>query len=451
MNTLAPFPLASKSTAPRAIVAGGGVAGLAAAWHLARGGAAVTLLEGAGEPGGRAATRLDAGFSFNLGPHALYSKGEFKALLDAAGVAYEAGSPPVAGGLRALRRPAGRRCRRRPSASSPAASSGCATRRSCCVSSRGLPRLSPATWQGDSRWRMARWTLERRRRGPAPSPKDFSGSAPMPTHRTGSARKLPVRQAQRGLAGVLYVARRVGQPGRRHWPARCGRSARPSTRAPRWPASETAGGAASGVALRGRPGAAGGAGGAGPAAGRPAADAAGRRPPRASRRISRPPCRRPPPVSTWPSERLPSPELLFALGFDQPTYFSVHSAATRLAPPGKVLLHAARYLAPGEEPRRAEAEAALERPDGYAPARLAGARAAPPAAAAHGGAGQPAARRRRPAGRRRRRSRRACASPATGSIRLRCWPTRRPKAPARAVAELLAEAGIGQDRLRRTA
>jgi phytoene dehydrogenase-like protein len=48
--------------------------------------------------------------------------------------------------------------------------------------------------------------------------------------------------------------------------------------------------------------------------------------------------------------KLPSSEATFALGIDQPTYFSIHSATARLAPSDSALLHAARYLAPGEAP-----------------------------------------------------------------------------------------------------
>lgn len=61
-------------TRPRIVVVGGGLAGLAVAGHAARGGARVTVLERAGELGGRARTRQDHdGFRFNLGPHALYA------------------------------------------------------------------------------------------------------------------------------------------------------------------------------------------------------------------------------------------------------------------------------------------------------------------------------------------------------------------------------------------
>lgn len=41
---------------------------------------------------------------------------------------------------------------------------------------------------------------------------------------------------------------------------------------------------------------------------------------------------------------LPKPKATFALGIDQPLYFSVHSAAAQLAPEGSALIHAAKYL-----------------------------------------------------------------------------------------------------------
>jgi hypothetical protein len=42
--------------------------------------------------------------------------------------------------------------------------------------------------------------------------------------------------------------------------------------------------------------------------------------------------------------RLPRPGDRFALGLDQPTYFSVHSAAARLGPAGVVVIHLMKYL-----------------------------------------------------------------------------------------------------------
>jgi hypothetical protein len=54
------------------VVIGGGLAGLTAATHAARGGARVAVLESANRPGGRARTDVRDGVSFNQGPHALY-------------------------------------------------------------------------------------------------------------------------------------------------------------------------------------------------------------------------------------------------------------------------------------------------------------------------------------------------------------------------------------------
>lgn len=45
---------------------------------------------------------------------------------------------------------------------------------------------------------------------------------------------------------------------------------------------------------------------------------------------------------------LPNPEKTFALGVDEPTYFSVHSSAAKLAPPNGALIHLAYYLKGGE-------------------------------------------------------------------------------------------------------
>jgi phytoene dehydrogenase-like protein len=57
---------------------------------------------------------------------------------------------------------------------------------------------------------------------------------------------------------------------------------------------------------------------------------------------------------------LPSNEATFALGVDQPTYFSVHSTIARLTPKDGAMVHVARYLAPAESPSTAHFEA-LER------------------------------------------------------------------------------------------
>jgi phytoene dehydrogenase-like protein len=57
---------------------------------------------------------------------------------------------------------------------------------------------------------------------------------------------------------------------------------------------------------------------------------------------------------------LPQPKRLVALGADEPTYFSVHSAVARLAPEGAAMIHVAKYLRPDETADR-NVERELER------------------------------------------------------------------------------------------
>ncbi|HVS30225.1 MAG TPA: FAD-dependent oxidoreductase [Thermoanaerobaculia bacterium] len=80
-----------------AIVVGGGIAGLAAAIYLARGGRKVTVFEKRKQLGGRAITHLRQGFRFNLGPHAMYRAGAAIRILRELGVPVRGGSPRAAG------------------------------------------------------------------------------------------------------------------------------------------------------------------------------------------------------------------------------------------------------------------------------------------------------------------------------------------------------------------
>ncbi|MFI5317425.1 MAG: FAD-dependent oxidoreductase, partial [Myxococcota bacterium] len=83
----------------RVVVVGAGIAGLAAAAFAARAGATVTLCERLSEPGGRARTRLDQGFAFNMGPHALYLSGAAMRALRELGIDLPGKSPATSGGL----------------------------------------------------------------------------------------------------------------------------------------------------------------------------------------------------------------------------------------------------------------------------------------------------------------------------------------------------------------
>jgi phytoene dehydrogenase-like protein len=68
------------------VIVGGGLAGLAAAIYLARGGRTVTIFEKRRTLGGRAITQLRQGYRFNLGAHAFYRTGPAAAVLRELGI-----------------------------------------------------------------------------------------------------------------------------------------------------------------------------------------------------------------------------------------------------------------------------------------------------------------------------------------------------------------------------
>jgi phytoene dehydrogenase-like protein len=80
-----------------AVVIGGGVAGLAAATFIARGGKTVRLFEQSHSLGGRAQTKQQDGFYLNLGPHALYRGGRGIEVLRQLGIEPRGRVPSVSG------------------------------------------------------------------------------------------------------------------------------------------------------------------------------------------------------------------------------------------------------------------------------------------------------------------------------------------------------------------
>lgn len=80
------------------MVVGGGIAGLAAAIYLARGGRTVTLFEKRRYLGGRAVTTLRRGFRFNVGAHAFYRGGAGATVYHELGVPVP-GNPPRPDGV----------------------------------------------------------------------------------------------------------------------------------------------------------------------------------------------------------------------------------------------------------------------------------------------------------------------------------------------------------------
>lgn len=81
------------------IVVGAGLAGLFTAAIAARSGRKVVVLERSGQAGGRAATQVDQGIHLNLGPHAVYCRGEAHGLLAELDVRISGSFPPGAGAV----------------------------------------------------------------------------------------------------------------------------------------------------------------------------------------------------------------------------------------------------------------------------------------------------------------------------------------------------------------
>lgn len=79
------------------LVIGGGLAGLTASIYLAQAGRSVTLLEKAKNMGGRAQTQQKGGFSFNLGPHALYQGGLASEILNELNIHVQGKEPSIDG------------------------------------------------------------------------------------------------------------------------------------------------------------------------------------------------------------------------------------------------------------------------------------------------------------------------------------------------------------------
>lgn len=87
----------STKNQPDVVVIGGGLGGLATAALLGRHGKRPIVIEKATRLGGRARSQETQGFTFNLGPHALYRGGPAHRLLATLDVA-ATGRPPVEGG-----------------------------------------------------------------------------------------------------------------------------------------------------------------------------------------------------------------------------------------------------------------------------------------------------------------------------------------------------------------
>jgi phytoene dehydrogenase-like protein len=89
-------PEETRTMDPRPIVVvGAGLAGLTAALEAAHRGTPVSVLDGSGEPGGRARSTRRSGYVLNLGPHGLATDGPGTAVLVGHGIALPGGRPAV--------------------------------------------------------------------------------------------------------------------------------------------------------------------------------------------------------------------------------------------------------------------------------------------------------------------------------------------------------------------
>ncbi len=339
------------TSATRVAVVGGGIAGLSAAAFAARSGAQVTLFERMSEPGGRARTRDDAGFQFNMGPHALYQGGPAMEALRELDIALAGGTAPTDGAL-AYR--AGR-LHALPGGLVSLLTTGLLRlpeKLELAKLLSSLPKLDTATLDGVTLTAYLERSIRHERvRELFAAIVRLTSYANAPDAMSAGA---ALRQLQHGLGpGVRYLD--GGWQSLIDALARSGRDAGVETRTGvRVSAVEHDGRvrrlrladgerfACDAVIL---------------ALGPDDASALvddGKNPFLSSAASSCLPVRAA--CLDLGLARLPQPGRAFALGIDRALYFSVHSLAAKLAPEGAALIQAARYLAPGESPSREELE-----------------------------------------------------------------------------------------------
>lgn len=327
------------------VIVGAGVAGLMAAAFLVRAGQSVTVLEKARACGGRARTRNQEGFQFNVGPHALYLRGAGRQTLAELEIPVHGSPPPRGWAL------LGEQVHPLPisvtglwtSSALPLAGKWAATKFLVSLGNVASQQLQSVGFAG---WLAERVRNEHARQFLAAMFRLTTFTADLEHLSAGAA----IDQFKLGLGGVLYLdgGWQSLVDGLQSFVQARGGQVQANRRA----AAIERGGHE--ICVRLDDG--------GEIACRNVVLAAD---PETVRELL------PEAASTMPIERtqpvlaacldvglsrLPNPERLFALGIDQPYYFSVHSTVARLAPRGGAVLHAMKYLS-----RPADDSAAIER------------------------------------------------------------------------------------------
>lgn len=323
-----PFPV---------VIAGGGLAGLTAALYLARSGLPVTLYEQASSLGGRARSRTQEGFTFNLGPHALYRSGAGASILAELGIAYT-GQTPRSKGLALV----GGELHPFPYTPLDVLSTSLFSWPEKMALITILPRLAAGTFRPLPTLSLAEWVADVTGH---PRVRDFlltaarvATYANAPEASSAAAALEQMRRAiignvvyidggwQRLVDGLQRACREAGvafATGRRV--VALEKDAFGAVTGVHL--SDDQAQAAAGVILTGSPQSIGAIVG--------------------PERMPTPPTPVRAAVLDVALRRLPAPDTLFAVGVDQPLYFSVHSASAQLTPPGGALIHLAKYLPAG--------------------------------------------------------------------------------------------------------
>jgi phytoene dehydrogenase-like protein len=338
----------------RVVVVGGGLAGLAAAAFAARGGASVTLYERLSELGGRARTREERGFLFNMGPHALYRGGHAMPVLRELGVAPRGGRVSPSGALGRRRG----RLHALPAGMVSLLSTGLLGLAEKLEFARFFAALPRRDWSALDAVELGA-ALERELAHPG------SRALVHALVRVSSYCHAPevisagaaLAQLAASLHGVMYldggwqalVAELRASALRAGVTILAGQSVRALEHDARVRGVVLADGSrvpAAAVILTGGP--------------REVSELVdGGQHPELERHAKGSTTVRAACLDVALA-RLPQPRRLFALGIDEASYVSVHSAYATLAPEGAALIHAARYLRPDESLERAALETELE-------------------------------------------------------------------------------------------